>query len=109
MKEIEKHIEVLEDMQHMESMNTSELDSLDYAIHFLKSAKEVEKGERYFIVYYQGLANGSHSIGYMTSKGNTYINIKQATEYIINNSNYTDVVITNIQELSKEDYNEFIK
>jgi len=70
------------------------------------------KANRYFIVFYVCLNNRKTATGHRAFSSTIYPNRNEVVQEIINQGdgyNSEDVIITNIQELSKEDYEQFIK
>jgi len=70
--------------------------------------------DRYFIVFYDARNNKNHSVGncWVYNDDGTYVNNALVTENIaLQNPNFLsrEIVITNVVELNKEDFEQFIK
>lgn len=64
---------------------------------------------RYFIVFYLGLIRNGETTGHINfiTWDNRYINSKDTIDFLKKKHSFTHVVITNIIELSKQDYEDW--
>jgi len=64
---------------------------------------------RYFIVFYNYIKGGNTGNGTFSMVRPSFINHNEATGYIEKSMSADSAVITNIIELSEEDYKEFVR
>lgn len=68
------------------------------------------ENKRYFyLVYIYSNKQGCSGTGSCHESGNNYINLDQSVKWIKEREGFDQVVITNIIEMTKDDYEQFIK
>lgn len=68
--------------------------------------------KRYFIVSYSYLNNNNnYGMGFTTyqTKGDHYVNFKEFDKWLFENKSISNCVINNIIEITKKQYEEFVK
>jgi hypothetical protein len=105
-----KNLENLSLTKNLTGLAKDALEEYKAIKEFIKENIKKETNKRYFIVFYNGNRGSEGSIGnILFDTENGFLSLNTVVKLIKENINLTECVITNIIELTEQDYNDWIK